>query len=85
MDSDWYYAWKWAPDKAKAIWTGSGNCGMAPLLVLKKAIESGDEELAKQVTLDYETPTQHCSQKETFMTFLFTISNLKRFVSTQLD
>jgi len=52
MDSDWYYAWKWAPDKAKAIWTGSGNCGMAPLLVLKKAIESGDEELAKQVTLD---------------------------------
>lgn len=52
LDSDWYYAWKWAPEKAKATWTGSGNCGMAPLLVLKRAIESGDEKLALQVTLD---------------------------------
>lgn len=52
LDSDWYYAWKWAPDKAKAIWTGSGNCGMAPLYALKMAIESEDEALAKAITVD---------------------------------
>ena len=52
LDSDWYYAWKWAPDKAKATWTGSGNCGMAPLLALKKALESGDDAVAKAITAD---------------------------------
>jgi 4-(2-carboxyphenyl)-2-oxobut-3-enoate aldolase len=52
LDSDWYYARKWASSKAKAVWTGSGNCGMAPLLALKQAIESGDDARAKAITLE---------------------------------
>ncbi|MDI3312355.1 MAG: dihydrodipicolinate synthase family protein [Thermoanaerobacterium sp.] len=68
LDSDWYYAWKWAPDKAKAIWTGSGNCGMAPLLMLKKAIETGDEVTAKTITNElreaYKTLFPHGSFHE---------------------
>jgi 4-(2-carboxyphenyl)-2-oxobut-3-enoate aldolase len=52
LDSDWYFAWKWAPEKAKATWTGSGNCGMAPLLALKHAIETGDDTLARTITLE---------------------------------
>jgi len=52
LDSDWYFAWKWAPKKAPAIWTGSGNCGMAPLLALKHAIEVGDDALARTITFE---------------------------------
>ncbi|HOV38505.1 MAG TPA: dihydrodipicolinate synthase family protein [Spirochaetales bacterium] len=52
LDSDWYFAWKWAPEKAKATWTGSGNCGMAPLLALKQAIESGDDAKARTITFE---------------------------------
>lgn len=52
LDSDWYFAWKWAPEKARATWTGSGNCGMAPLNALKHAIETGDDTLARTITLE---------------------------------
>ena len=52
LDSDWYFAWKWAPSKARATWTGSGSCGMAPLLALKNAIESGNDSLAYTITME---------------------------------
>jgi len=50
MDSDWLQANKLTGNKATACWTGSGNCGMAPLLALKNAISSGNEEEAERIT-----------------------------------
>lgn len=50
LDTDWYFARRWIGDKARAVWTGSGNCGMAPLRVLRAALMSGDEETALTVT-----------------------------------
>lgn len=50
LDTDWYYARRWVGDSARSVWTGSGNCGMAPLWVLRQALLSGDEEVALDVT-----------------------------------
>lgn len=52
LDSDWYFANRWAPGKPTATWTGSGNCGMAPLLALKQAMETRDDEAAHRITLE---------------------------------
>ena len=50
MDSDWYFADLWAPGKPTATWSGSGNCGMAPLSALKRAMEAGNQEAARRIT-----------------------------------
>jgi 4-(2-carboxyphenyl)-2-oxobut-3-enoate aldolase len=52
LDSDWYFADRWAPGKARATWTGSGNCGMAPLATLRDAMDAGDSETARRITLE---------------------------------
>ncbi|QGP93145.1 Trans-O-hydroxybenzylidenepyruvate hydratase-aldolase [Neomoorella glycerini] len=74
LDSDWYYARKWVGEKAPACWTGSGNCGMAVLRALKKAIESGDDAYALEITRDirytYKTLFPHGSFK------LFSLYNI---------
>lgn len=50
LDTDWFYAKRWIGDKARAVWTGSGNCGMAPLQALKTALAEGDDETALTLT-----------------------------------
>jgi len=50
MESDWYYAWKWAPEEALACWSSSASCGPAPAVALKEAIFQGDENKARQIT-----------------------------------
>ncbi len=52
LDSDWYFADLWAPGKPRAAWSGSGHCGMAPLLALRNAMQSGDDEAARRITLE---------------------------------
>jgi len=56
---------------------------MAPLLVLKKAIESGDEELAKQVTLDLRDTDSTLYPKGNFHYFsIYNIQHEKIRVNT---
>ena len=52
LDVDWLSARGRVGDLARAVWTGSGNCGMAPLVVLRDAILTGDDEAARAVTAD---------------------------------
>ncbi len=52
MDSDWYYAWKWLQIRLKLFGQEVATAVGLHYLCSKKAIESNDEELAKQVTLD---------------------------------
>lgn len=52
LDVDWYEARKRVGDAARAVWTGSGNCGMAPLVALRDAIFSGDDETARTLTAE---------------------------------
>jgi len=52
LDSDWYFADRWAPGKPQATWTGSGHVGMAPLVALRNAMQSGDDETARRITLE---------------------------------
>jgi len=50
MEADWLQANKLTGNKATACWTGSGNCGMAPLLALKNAIFAARNEDAERIT-----------------------------------
>ncbi|MGO4690347.1 dihydrodipicolinate synthase family protein [Glaciibacter sp. 2TAF33] len=52
VEGFWYYGHRWAGDLAPAVWSGSANCGVAPLTALKEALESGDDELALAVTTE---------------------------------
>jgi len=52
LDVDWLNARRRVGDVARSVWTGSGNCGMAPLVALREAILTGDEEAALAVTAD---------------------------------
>ncbi len=52
IDSDWYFANRWAPGKPRATWSGSGNCGMAPLVALREAVQAGDDDTAHRITLE---------------------------------
>ncbi|MDI3326945.1 MAG: dihydrodipicolinate synthase family protein [Alicyclobacillaceae bacterium] len=74
LDADWYYARKWAGEKASACWTGSGNCGMAILRALKKAIESGDDEYALEITRDIRYTYQTLFPRGSFK--LFSLYNI---------
>jgi len=83
LDSDWYFAWKWAPKKARATWTGSGNCGMAPLNALKHAIEVGDDTLARTITLELRDAYKTLFPQGNFHEFSISTSSLRRPVSTR--
>jgi len=52
VEGFWYYGRRWAGSLAPAVWSGSANCGVAPLRELKDAIESGDDERALAVTTE---------------------------------
>lgn len=52
LDVDWRQARSRVGDAARAVWTGSGNCGMAPLVALRTAIDDQDDESAAAVTAD---------------------------------
>ncbi|WP_051423516.1 MULTISPECIES: dihydrodipicolinate synthase family protein [Micrococcaceae] len=50
LDTDWLSARRRVGGAARATWTGSGNCGMAPLIALREAINSSDYERAQMVS-----------------------------------
>lgn len=50
LDTDWVSARQRVGEAARAVWTGSGNCGMAPLVALREAIGSQDEDGARVIT-----------------------------------
>ncbi len=52
LDVDWLSARGRVGNVARAVWTGSGNCGMAPLVALREAIYTGDDETARAVVAD---------------------------------
>jgi len=52
LEMDWLSARRRVGEAARAVWTGSGNCGMAPLIALREAIFSGNEDAANSVTAD---------------------------------
>lgn len=52
LDMEWLESRKRVGDVARAAWTGSGNCGMAPLIALRNAITAGDDEAAHLVSAD---------------------------------
>lgn len=52
LDVDWHSARRRVGEAARAVWSGSGNCGMAPLVALREAIFAGDDEAALAVTAD---------------------------------
>lgn len=52
LDVDWLSARRRVGEVARSVWTGSGNCGMAPLIALRQAIFAGDEGAASAVTAD---------------------------------
>ncbi|QGP93142.1 Trans-O-hydroxybenzylidenepyruvate hydratase-aldolase [Neomoorella glycerini] len=49
-DCDWYYAAKWYPEEMDACWSSGVSAGPAPVVALKKALNTGDWETAKQIT-----------------------------------
>lgn len=69
MDADWHEAKKTAGAKAPACWTGSGNCGMAPLSALKKAIEGNDDAFAQEITKDIRFTYQTLFPEGSFKIF----------------
>jgi 4-(2-carboxyphenyl)-2-oxobut-3-enoate aldolase len=58
IDQDWYHAWRWAPDAARACWSSSATCGPEPIIALKQAIESGNAERGQAITEEM----RHCMQ-----------------------
>jgi dihydrodipicolinate synthase/N-acetylneuraminate lyase len=50
VEEHWYYARRWVGDLAPAFWTGSGNCGMSPLIALRNAVLASDDEGALRIT-----------------------------------
>lgn len=50
MERDWYAASAMFPDHARACWSSAVNCGPLPVVKLRDAIQSGDDELAKRIT-----------------------------------
>jgi dihydrodipicolinate synthase/N-acetylneuraminate lyase len=56
IERKWYLAKQYAPERARAAWSGSASCDPLPALRLKEAIESGDDETARELnTLINET------------------------------
>ena len=51
-DCDWYYAARWYPEEIDGCWSSGVSAGPAPVVALKKAINAGDWERAKQITDD---------------------------------
>ncbi|WP_435348610.1 dihydrodipicolinate synthase family protein [Haloarchaeobius sp. HRN-SO-5] len=63
IERKWYLANELAPDRANAAWSGSASCDPLPALRLKEAIESGDEETARELnTLINATNTKFYPQ-----------------------
>jgi 4-(2-carboxyphenyl)-2-oxobut-3-enoate aldolase len=52
VEGFWYYGYRWAGDRAPAVWSGSANCGVAPLAALRDAIAAGDDERGLAITTD---------------------------------
>lgn len=52
VEGFWYYGRRWSGELAPAVWSGSANCGVAPLTALKNAIEAGDDATALEITTD---------------------------------
>jgi 4-(2-carboxyphenyl)-2-oxobut-3-enoate aldolase len=69
VESYWYYGWKWAGELASAVWSGSANCGVAPLTALKQALESGDDDGALAVTRDIRHANQTLFPRGSFEAF----------------
>lgn len=69
LDIDWLKARSRIGDAARAAWTGSGNCGMAPLVALRQAIADGDKESAASVTADMEHAMQTLFPNGSFRDF----------------
>jgi len=49
IERKWYLASQLAPERARAAWSGSASCDPLPALRLKEAIESGDDERARDL------------------------------------
>ncbi|WP_436933769.1 dihydrodipicolinate synthase family protein [Halovenus marina] len=49
IERKWYIADQLAPEYANAAWSGSASCDPLPALRLREAIESGDEETAREL------------------------------------
>lgn len=58
IDTDWYFARRWVGDRAAACWTGSGNCGMAPLVALRQALADDDDARARDITQQMRYATE---------------------------
>jgi dihydrodipicolinate synthase/N-acetylneuraminate lyase len=58
IDTDWYFARRWVGDVAAACWTGSGNCGMAPLTALRQSLAEQDDARAREITQQMRFATE---------------------------
>lgn len=52
VETDWYYARRWVGERAPAVWSGSGNCGMGPLVALREAVAGHDDAAAERLTAE---------------------------------
>lgn len=49
IERKWYLAKQYAPDRARAAWSGSASCDPLPALRLQEALDAGDDERAKEL------------------------------------
>lgn len=68
-DCDWYYAARWYPEEIDGCWSSGVSAGPAPVVALKKAINAGDWQRAKQITDDISWAYENFFPEGSFIAF----------------
>jgi 4-(2-carboxyphenyl)-2-oxobut-3-enoate aldolase len=68
-DCDWYYAARWFPEEIDGCWSSGACAGPAPVVALKKAIEMGDWQRAKEITEEISWAYENFMPQGSFVAF----------------